>query len=280
MRHAFHILAQDKRPPTSSASPVFSQETSHEPHAIQTLGMGKVYPNGQRALAEVDFNLGSHQICTVIGPSGAGKSTFLRCLNRLIDPSEGTIKLYERDITKASGRQLNRIRQRIGMVFQQFNLVPRLSVLNNVLAGRLRFNNGPLRYCLSTFHVFPKQEREIAFECLRSVGIAHLAFRRADTLSGGQQQRVAIARTLAQEPDVVLADEPVASLDPFSGDRVMEILHGISSDKRIPVIVSVHQIDFARRYGKRVVGFAHGRIMFDGKAADLDKGTLENIYRN
>lgn len=280
MRHAFHILGQEKRPSPPSASPTVSQEASRGPHAIQTLGLGKVYPNGQRALQDVDFKLGSQQICTIIGPSGAGKSTFLRCLNRLIDPSEGTIKLHGRDITEVGGRKLNSVRQKIGMVFQQFNLVPRLSVLNNVLAGRLRFNNGPLRYCLSTFHVFPKQEKEIAFECLRSVGIAHLAFRRADTLSGGQQQRVAIARTLAQEPKVVLADEPVASLDPFSGDRVMEILHGISADKRIPVIVSVHQIDFARRYGKRVVGFAHGRIVFDGKAADLDKGTLENIYRN
>jgi len=214
----------------------------------------------------------------MIGSSGAGKSTFLRCLNRLTMPSEGTIQLYGNDITYVGGARLKQVRQRVGMIFQQFNLVPRLSALDNVLAGRLRFNRSPLRYGLSILRLFPKSEKEIAFECLRSVGVEHLAFQRADTLSGGQQQRVAIARTLAQEPNVFLADEPIASLDPYSAEKVMEILLEINQTHNIPVIVSVHHINFALRYGKRVIGLANGEIVLDGSGKDLTPETTAWIY--
>jgi len=165
------------------------------------------------------------------------------------------------------------------MIFQQFNLVPRLSVLNNVLAGRLRFNQGPISYGSSIIRLFSKLEKEIAFECLKQVGIEHLAFQRADTLSGGQQQRVAIARTLAQEPNVFLADEPISSLDPHSAEKVMEILLQINQSQKIPVIVNLHHVDFALRYGRRIIGMADGKIIFDGKGKDMTPDTVAWIYQ-
>lgn len=195
-------------------------------------------------------------------------------------PSEGTIQLYKDDITYVGGARLKRVRQRVGMIFQQFNLVPRLSALDNVLAGRLRFNRSSFRYGLSILRLFPKSEKEIAFECLRTVGVEDLAFQRADTLSGGQQQRVAIARTLAQEPDVFLADEPISSLDPNSAEKVMEILLLINQTKNIPVIVSVHNINFALSYGKRVIGMANGEIVLDGRGKDFTPETTAWIYGN
>lgn len=233
-----------------------------------------------RALKKVNFTLYSDEFVTMIGSSGAGKSTFLRCLNRLIMPSEGTIQLYGNDITCIGGSKLKQVRQRVGMIFQQFNLVPRLSALDNVLAGRLRFNHSPLRYSLSILRLFPKSEKEIAFECLKAVGVEHLAFRRADTLSGGQQQRVAIARTLAQEPNVFLADEPIASLDPYSAEKIMEILLEINQRQNIPVIVSVHNINFALSYGKRIIGLTNGEIVLDGSGKDLTLETTAWIYGN
>ena len=245
---------------------------------IRTIGLGKTYPNGTRALKNVDFTLHSHEFVTIIGSSGAGKSTFLRCLNRLITPTQGTVELQGDDITYVNGAKLKQVRRRVGMIFQQFNLVPRLSVLENVLTGRLRFNRSGLRYCASILRLFPKSEKEIAFECLKQVGIEDLAFQRADTLSGGQQQRVAIARTLAQEPNVFLADEPIASLDPHSAEKVMQILLQINQTQNIPVVVNLHHIDFALRYGKRIIGMADGEMIFDGGGKDLTPETTAWIY--
>ena len=245
---------------------------------IRTRGLGKTYPNGTRALKNVSFMLQNDEFVSIIGSSGAGKSTFLRCLNRLITPTKGTIELEGDDITYGNGAGLRQVRQCVGMIFQQFNLVPRLSVLNNVLAGRLRFNRTPLRYGSSILRLFPRPEKDIAFECLKKVGIEHLAFQRADTLSGGQQQRVAIARTLAQEPKVFLADEPIASLDPHSAEKVMEILLQINQSQNIPVIVNLHHIDFALRYGKRVIGMANGEMVFDGSGKDLTPEKTSWIY--
>lgn len=182
------------------------------------------------------------------------------------------------DITHVGGQKLKRVRQRIGMIFQQFNLVPRLSAIENVLAGRLRFNTTPLRYAGSVLRLFPRREKEIAFECLQVVGVEHLAFQRADTLSGGQQQRVAIARALAQKPEVFLADEPIASLDPHSAQKVMGILLKINEQQKIPVIVSVHHIDFALRYGKRIIGMSQGEMVLDKNARDLTAEAAAWIY--
>jgi len=257
---------------------VFTKARERGGPVIRTKGLGKVYPNGTRALNNVDFSLHPDEFVTVIGLSGAGKSTFLRCLNRLITPSEGTIELHGNDVTHVNGARLKQVRRRVGMIFQQFNLVPKLSVLENVLAGRLRFNRSSLRYGSSVLRLFPKSEKEVAFECLKQVGIENLAFQRADTLSGGQQQRVAIARTLAQEPNVFLADEPIASLDPHSAEKVMDILLEINETKRIPVIVNLHHIDFALRYGKRIVGMSEGEMIFNGTGKDLTPETTAWIY--
>ncbi len=246
---------------------------------MRTRGLGKTYPNGTRALKNVNFTLQNDEFVSIIGSSGAGKSTFLRCLNRLITPTEGSVELQGNDITYGNGARLKQVRQRVGMIFQQFNLVPRLSVLENVLTGRLRFNRSPLRYGLSILRLFSKSEKEAAFECLKQVGIEHLAFERADKLSGGQQQRVAIARTLAQEPNVFLADEPIASLDPHSAEKVMGILLKINQSQNIPVVVNLHHIDFALRYGKRIIGMADGEMIFDGSGKDLTPETTDWIYK-
>jgi phosphonate transport system ATP-binding protein len=245
---------------------------------VRTMGLGKTFRNGTAALRNVHLSVCCEQFVVILGSSGAGKSTLLRCLNRLIQPSEGRIELMGEDITAISGTALKQVRRQIGMIFQQFHLVQRLTVLENVLAGRLRFNSTPLRYGLSLLRMFPKAEKDLAFECLRQVGIGHLALQRADTLSGGQQQRVAIARTLAQEPQLFLADEPIASLDPRSAETVMDILQTINATRKLPIIVNLHQLEFARRYAKRIIGMAHGQVVFDGEPGDLDADVVETIY--
>lgn len=246
--------------------------------AIKTSNLSKVYPNGTVALKNVSVSVNTCDFCVVIGLSGAGKSTMLRCMNRLIRPTSGQIALLGEDVTNVNGTQLKQVRRRVGMIFQQFNLVRRLTVLDNVLVGRLRFNSGPLKHVCSMLRQFSKAEKEFAFDCLHQVGIADLAFRRADALSGGQQQRVAIARALAQEPDVFLADEPIASLDPRSSETVMQILAKIHEEKCIPVLVNLHHIDFAQRYGKRILGMSKGELIFDGTASELDTSTVSTIY--
>ncbi|WP_272698734.1 phosphonate ABC transporter ATP-binding protein [Desulfovibrio sp. Fe33] len=246
--------------------------------ALGVNGLCKVYPNGTEALKDVSVTINSGDFCVIIGLSGAGKSTLLRCMNRLVRPSSGSISLFGEDITRVNGGQLRQVRRRVGMIFQQFNLVRRLTVLENVLVGRLRFNSHPVKRCLSMARQFSKAEREFAFDCLQQVGIGDLAFRRADALSGGQQQRVAIARALAQEPEVFLADEPIASLDPRSSETVMQILAKIHEEKGIPVLVNLHHIDFAQRYGKRILGMSKGELIFDGTARDLDAETVSRIY--
>ncbi|MFO7596983.1 MAG: phosphonate ABC transporter ATP-binding protein [Desulfocurvibacter africanus] len=246
--------------------------------AIRIKDMGKVYPDGTRALSEITLTIPRRDFVAIIGSSGAGKSTLLRCINRLVRPTEGKLYLFDEEATHVSGSALRRVRQRVGMIFQQFHLVRRLSVLENVLVGRLRFNCSPACCCLTLLRCFPKAEKENAFECLKQVGIADLAFKRADELSGGQQQRVAIARALAQGPEIFLADEPIASLDPRSAEVVMETLQRIHEERHIPVLVNLHHIDFARRYGKRVLGVRQGRVVFDGTSRDLDEELIARIY--
>lgn len=246
--------------------------------AVKTTDLTKVYPNGTVALKNVSVSVDSSDFCVVIGLSGAGKSTMLRCMNRLIRPTSGQIFLFGEDVTRANGAHLKQVRRRVGMIFQQFNLVRRLTVIENVLVGRLRFNSSPIKRCCSIFRQFSRQEKEFAFHCLQQVGIADLAYRRADALSGGQQQRVAIARALAQEPEVFLADEPIASLDPRSSETVMQILSRIHEENSIPVLVNLHHIDFAQRYGKRILGMSKGELVFDGKARNLDAEVVSHIY--
>lgn len=246
--------------------------------AIATDRLTKVYPNGTRAVSNVSLTVASNEFISIIGSSGAGKSSLLRCINRLIRPTSGTLELFGQDITSVSGKQIRQVRSKVGMIFQQFHLVRRLTVLENVLVGRLRFNNSMFSQCCSLMRHFSMDEREAAFECLKQVGIAHLAFQRADTLSGGQQQRVAIARALAQEPEIFLADEPIASLDPHSAEVVMDTLQEIHETRNIPVLVNLHHIDFATRYGKRIVGMRHGEVIHDVSPLNLDDDMITEIY--
>lgn len=246
--------------------------------AIRTTALSKVYPNGTQAVSNVSLTIAPNEFVSIIGSSGAGKSSLLRCINRLIRPTSGTLELFGTDITAVSGKQIRQVRQKVGMIFQQFHLVRRLTVLENVLVGRLRFNSSFYSHCCSIIRHFSKDEKEAAFECLQQVGIAHLAFQRADTLSGGQQQRVAIARALAQEPEIFLADEPIASLDPHSAEVVMDTLMEIHETRNIPVLVNLHHIDFATRYGKRIVGMRHGEVIHDVSPSALTDEMITEIY--
>jgi phosphonate transport system ATP-binding protein len=226
------------------------------------------------ALRDVDLDVGRGEFVALIGPSGAGKSTFLRCLNGLVRPTAGSVAIDGEPLTEASGEALRRIRARIGFVFQQFNLLRRLSVLDNVLVGRL----GHVPVARSLVGWFPPADVTKARATLGRVGLADLAERRADTLSGGQQQRVAIARALVQEPRVLLADEPMASLDPALSHTVMEILERINREDGLTVITSLHVLEMATRYAGRVVGLSAGRVVYDGPPSGLSDSVAASIF--
>ena len=234
----------------------------------------KVYPSGTRAVNGVSLEIQRGEFVVLIGLSGSGKSSLLRCINRLVEPTSGRVVFDGADVTRASRAELRRIRRRIGMVFQQFNLVRRGSVLSNTLAGRLGYRSAwrtilgrPLR-----------EDVAAAFENLGRVGIADKAFARADALSGGQQQRVGIARALMQHPDLMLADEPVASLDPATSHSVMKYLEEINKKDGITVICSLHFLSLARRYGTRVVALKGGAVAFDGRPDAIDERRFKEIY--
>ena len=234
----------------------------------------KVYPTGTRGLDGITLDIQRGEFVVLIGLSGSGKSTLLRCLNRLIEPTSGTVIFDGQDVTRASGAELRRIRRRIGMIFQQFNLVRRSSVLSNVLAGRLGY-----RTTWRTIASRPSHDDiALAFENLGRVGIPDKAFGRADALSGGQQQRVGIARALMQKPELMLADEPVASLDPATSHSVMKYLEEINKQDGITVICSLHFLSLARRYGTRVIALKGGSVAFDGKPLDIDERRFKEIY--
>ena len=234
----------------------------------------KVYPTGTRALEGISLDFHKGEFIVLIGLSGSGKSTLLRCINRLVDPTSGTVAFDGVDVTRANGAELRRIRRRIGMIFQQFNLVRRSSVFANVLAGRLGY-----RSTWRTIAGRPSREDvALALTNLSRVGIVEKAFARADALSGGQQQRVGIARALMQQPDLMLADEPVASLDPATSHSVMKYLEEINKKDGITVICSLHFLSLARRYGTRVIALKDGKVAFDGLPADIDDRRFKEIY--
>jgi phosphonate transport system ATP-binding protein len=234
----------------------------------------KIYPNGTKALDDVSLEVPDGQFLVIVGLSGSGKSTLLRCINRLIEPTSGQIFLDDMEITHLSQEQMRRVRLDIGMIFQQFNLVRRQSVLMNVLAGRL----GYVGTVTSLLGRFPASDLERARHNLSRVGILEKAQQRADTLSGGQQQRVAIARALMQEPKLMLADEPVASLDPATSHSVMRYLEEINRDDGITVIANLHFLSLARRYATRVIALKDGRIVFDGLPNEIDENRFRAIY--
>lgn len=229
--------------------------------------VSKTYEDGTKALSGVDIEIKEGEFVVILGPSGAGKSTLLRCINRLIEPTWGRIFLNGEEITSLSGKKLLKARQHIGMIFQQFNLIKRLSVLQNVLCGRL----GAVSALRSSFYSFSKDDINLALECLNKVGLKEYATKRADTLSGGQQQRVAIARALAQKPKVILADEPMASLDPHTAKVIMDLLKKINQEEKIIVIVNLHVVELAKEYADRIIGISKGKVVFDDKPHFLDK---------
>jgi phosphonate transport system ATP-binding protein len=235
----------------------------------------KVFPNGHEVLSGVFFSVDRGEFVCVIGRSGAGKSTLLRCINGLIPASGGEIRVDGVNVSLASSRAGRQLRRQIGFIFQEFNLVERLSVMNNVLAGRLG-HRSPLS---STFFMFSRADREIALRSLERVNLAHKARQRADSLSGGEKQRVAIARALAQEPVAVLADEPVASLDPELAWSVMADLQRTARDTGIATIVNLHDVRLARAFADRVIGLAGGVIVFDGPPDELDEEALTRVYQ-
>ncbi|MEW6085607.1 MAG: phosphonate ABC transporter ATP-binding protein [Chloroflexota bacterium] len=234
----------------------------------------KIYDGGVQALTDVSFEVPRGQFLAVIGLSGSGKSTLLRCINRLIEPTAGKIYWNEMDVTDASDEELRHIRRKIGMVFQHFNLVHRSSVLTNVLAGRLGYVNP----AWSLVNRFPKSDVENAYKQLERVGIADKSQHRADELSGGQQQRVGIARAMMQNPEMILADEPVASLDPVLAHSIMQYLEKINKEDGMTVLCSLHFLDLVHRYADRVVALNQGMLMFDGSPKDIDDAKFKEIY--
>ena len=241
---------------------------------IELRQVSKIYPNGTKGLNQINLTFTKGEFVAVVGLSGAGKSTLLRSINRLHDISEGDILIDGRSITGAKGKQLRLIRRNIGMIFQSFNLVKRSSVLRNVLAGRVGYHS-TLRTILGRF---PKEDINLAFEALDRVNIVEKAYSRADELSGGQQQRVAIARVLAQQAKIILADEPVASLDPLTTKQVMDDLKKINQELGITTIVNLHYIDLARQYATRIVGLRAGQIVFDGPVSEATDQRFAEIY--
>jgi phosphonate transport system ATP-binding protein len=241
---------------------------------IRVRGLSKRYAGGTAALDDVDLDVEAGEFITLIGPSGAGKSTLLRCLNGLVVPSAGEITVDGQPVTGAAGDGLRRVRSRVGFVFQHFNLLKRLSVLDNVRVGTLS-RVGPWSSLMARF---PEAETERARRALRRVGLAELEARRADTLSGGQQQRVGIARALVQEPRLLLADEPMSSLDPALSRSLMELLQHINREDGLTVIASLHVLDLAIRYGGRIVGLRAGKIVHDGPPAAMTPSAAGAIF--
>ena len=233
-----------------------------------------IYPGGVEALKDLNLEIKDGDFIIIVGLSGAGKSTLLRTVNNLVKPSTGSVYLEDVNVTSAKKKELKQIRSQIGMIFQTFNLVNRSTVLKNVLTGRLS-NISTIRSILG---LWPKDQKEMAFEALNQVEILEKAYVRASNLSGGQQQRVGIARALSQKPKVMLADEPVASLDPITSRVVMSYLKKINTELGITTIVNLHFLDLAKEFGDRLIGLRDGKLVFDGNVNDVSDEDFENIY--
>jgi len=242
--------------------------------AVRIEHLVKVYPDGTHALHDITLEVKPKEFLVIIGLSGSGKSTLMRCINRLIEPTSGKVFIDDVEVTALNHEELRRLRRQIGMIFQQFNLVKRSSVLTNALSGRL----GYLAPQWALINYFPRGVKLQAVENLRRVGIAEKAFTRADQLSGGQQQRVGIARALMQEPRLILADEPVASLDPATSHSVLKHIEELNRQDGVTVMCALHFLSLARRYGTRVVALKAGRIVFTGMPHEIDEHRFKEIY--
>ncbi len=241
---------------------------------IELDNVSKVYDNGVVGLKNVNLKINKGEFVVVVGLSGAGKSTLLRSINRLHDITKGNILIDGESITKARGKELRLIRRNIGMIFQSFNLVKRSSVLRNVLTGRVAY----YPTWKTTFNLFTKEDKQKAYEALQQVDLAEKVYTRADELSGGQQQRVAIARVLMQNPKIILADEPTASLDPQTSKKVMGDLKMLNEKYGMTVVANLHSVELAREFGERVIGIRKGQIVYDGKMKDTPKSVFTDIY--
>jgi phosphonate transport system ATP-binding protein len=242
---------------------------------LQVNDLRLVYPNGHEALKRVSFNAEAGEIVAIIGRSGAGKSTLLRCINGLEQATEGSIILDGQDITRMSQQQLALERRHIGFVWQEYNLVDRLPVLTNVLSGRLGYKGG----FAGALGYFDRTERELAVHNLERVNLFHRATQRADKLSGGEKQRVSIARAMTQKPKILLADEPVASLDPELSLQVMSDLSRVAREDKVLTLINIHQVELARQFADRIVGLAQGVIVFDGAPEQMSDEVMDRVYR-
>ncbi|HRY23575.1 MAG: phosphonate ABC transporter ATP-binding protein [Geminicoccaceae bacterium] len=236
--------------------------------------LAKRYKTGDHALRGVSLEVDRGQIVGLIGPSGAGKSTLIRCINRLVEPTGGKVYLNDVELTSMSGADLRRVRRRIGMIFQEYALVERLTVMENVLSGRL----GYVPFWRSFLRRYPQADVDKAFALLERVGLAEHADKRADELSGGQRQRVGIARALEQDPELLLIDEPTASLDPKTSRQIMRLIREICEERSLPAVINIHDVLLARMFVDRIIGLTAGEVVFDGPPAELDDAVLTRIY--
>ncbi len=238
--------------------------------------VSKVYNNTTKALDDLSFSVKEGEFLSIIGPSGAGKSTILRCINRLVDATDGKIIYNGKDIMHINKRQLRNVRTKTGMIFQHYNLVDRLSVMENVLHGRL----GQKSTFSGMIGHYSESEKEQAFAILEELGLAEQAYKRCDALSGGQKQRVGIARAIMQQPKLILCDEPIASLDPKASKTIMDHLAQINQSMQITCIVNLHQVDVAMKYSQRILGIAAGKLVFDGAPSELTQEKIHEIYQS
>ena len=236
----------------------------------------KIYDASTTALTDISFSIDEGEFVSIIGPSGSGKSTILRCINKLVDTTRGVIKFDGHNINSADKKEIRQVRKKTGMIFQHYNLVNRLSVIENVLHGRL----GHKSTLAGAAGYYSEQEKENAFAILDKLGLTEQAYKRCDELSGGQKQRVGIARSIMQEPRLILCDEPIASLDPSSSKVIMDHLSDINKTMRITCILNLHQVDVAMKYSKRIIGLTSGRIVYDGPPDKLTKSQIYEIYQS
>lgn len=246
---------------------------NHE-QALVIKELSKEYVSGKPVLKSINLTIEGRGITAIIGPSGTGKSTLVRCINRLVDPSHGQIYFHGKDLVQLRGAELRHARRKIGMVHQEYNLVERLSVMENVLSGRLGYTPAWKAW----LRKYPAADIHKAFELLDAVGLGDFAQRRADQLSGGQRQRVGIARALMQDPELILADEPTSSLDPKTSVEVMELMVELTSARGIPVVINIHNVELAKRFANRIIGMARGEVVFDGVPETLQAHHLADIY--
>ena len=237
-------------------------------------GLSKRYPGGVTALEEINLAISEPQVVMIIGSSGAGKSTLIRCINRLIEPTTGSVVLNDLDITTLGKNGLRKARRRIGMIFQEYNLVDRLTVMENVLSGRL----GYVSFWQAYRRKYPAEDISAAYELLDRVGLMDNCNSRADALSGGQRQRVGIARALMQRPDLLLVDEPTASLDPKTSRQIMRLIVELAQERGTPALINIHDVALAQSFADRIIGLAGGRVAFDGSAAEVTDQVLTDIY--